>query len=211
MARIGLIGAGNIGGTLARHFTKVGHQVAVSNSRGPETLADFVKELGENAHAATPEDAAEFGDVVVVSIPLKNYQQVPTQRLGGKPVIDTNNYYPQRDGHIKELDDDATTSSELLQRHLPKAHVVKAFNQIYAQHLRDNGKPAGTPGREAIPIAGDDADAKKKVAELIDEIGFDAVDAGLLSSGRLFQPGTSLYGTSPSAEKIRQIVAEHGG
>src|SRR2546423_9332635 len=171
MARIGLIGAGNIGGTLARHFTQAGHQVAVSNSRGPETLGDFVKELGDNAHATTPADAASFGDVVVVSIPLKNYSQVPTEGLDGKPVIDTNNYYPQRDGQIKELDDDTTTSSELLQRHLPKAHVVKAFNQIYAQHLRDNAKPAGTPGRQAIPIAGDDADAKKKVAELIEEIG----------------------------------------
>jgi 8-hydroxy-5-deazaflavin:NADPH oxidoreductase len=207
MARIGVIGAGNIGGTLARHFVEAGHEVAIANSRGPETLEDLVSELGDKAHATTPEDAARFGDVVVVSIPTWRYQEVPTEGLDGKPVVDTNNYYPQRDGQIQELDDDSTTSSELLQRHLPKAHVVKAFNQIVASDLRDNGKPAGTPGRVALPIAGDDADAKKKVAELIDEIGFDAVDTGSLSSGRLYQPGAELYGSLPSAEKIRDVAA----
>ncbi|MDQ1486818.1 MAG: 8-hydroxy-5-deazaflavin:NADPH oxidoreductase, partial [Actinomycetota bacterium] len=119
MARIGIIGAGNIGGTLARHFVEAGHEVAIANSRGPETLKDLVSELGDKAHAATPEDAAKFGDVVVVSIPTWRYQEVPTEGLDGKPVVDTNNYYPQRDGQIQELDDDSTTSSELLQRHLP--------------------------------------------------------------------------------------------
>jgi predicted dinucleotide-binding enzyme len=204
--RIGLIGAGHIGGTLARLFVQAGHQVAVSNSRGPQTLVDLVQSLGDNAKATTPQEAAEFGDVVVVSVPLKAYGDVPVEPLAGKVVIDTNNYYAQRDGQIAELDDDSTTSSELLAGHLKNARVVKAFNQLRADHLGERGHPAGAPGRLAIPIAGDDPDAKKVVAHLIDEIGFDAVDTGSLSSGRLFQPGTSLYGTNPSPETIREVV-----
>jgi hypothetical protein len=204
--RIGLIGAGHIGGTLARLFVQAGHQVAVSNSRGPQTLVDLVKSLGENAKAATLEEPAEFGDVVVVSIPTKAIRDVPVVPLAGKVVIDTNNYYAQRDGQIAELDDDSTTSSELLADHLKNARVVKAFNRLRADHLAERGTPAGTPDRLAIPIAGDDQDAKKVVAHLIDEIGFDAVDTGPLSSGRLFQPGTSLYGTNPSPDTIREVA-----
>ena len=147
--RIGLIGAGKIGGTLARLFVAQGHEVAVSNSRGPETLADLVAEIGPSARAVTPAEAADFGDVVVVSVPLGRYQEVPTAGVTGKTVIDTNNYYPQRDGHISPLDDDSTTSAELLAKHLPDAHVVKAFNQIRWTNLGADGKPAGTPGRTA--------------------------------------------------------------
>jgi 8-hydroxy-5-deazaflavin:NADPH oxidoreductase len=208
MARIGLIGAGHIGGTLARLFVQAGHQVAVSNSRGPQTLVDLVHELGEAAIAATPTEAAAFGDVVVVSVPLKNYKDVPAVGLRDKVVIDTNNYYPQRDGQIAALDDDSTTSSELLAEHLGDARVVKAFNQIRFDHLAERGRPAGTPGRLAIPIAGDDADAKKTVAELIDEIGFDAVDTGRLGAGRLFQPGATLYVGDVTADTIRAAVAD---
>jgi predicted dinucleotide-binding enzyme len=207
MSRIGLIGAGHIGGTLARLFVQAGHQVAVSNSRGPETLVDLVHELGDAAIATTPTEAAAFGDVVVVSVPLKSYQEVPAVGLRDKVVIDTNNYYPQRDGQIAALDDDSTTSSELLAEHLGDARVVKAFNQIRFDHLAERGKPAGSPGRLAIPIAGDDADAKKSVAELIDEIGFDAVDTGALSTSRLFQPGATLYVGDVTADTIRAAVA----
>jgi 8-hydroxy-5-deazaflavin:NADPH oxidoreductase len=189
--RIGIIGAGHIGGTLARHFVSAGHEVAVSNSRGPETLADLVTELGGRARAMTAQDAASFGDVVVVSVPFGRYRELPTKGLAGKVVIDTNNYYPGRDGHFPELDTDRTTSSELLQAHLPGARVVKAFNAIYWQNLRDLGRPSGDPQRLGIPISGDDAAAKRDVAELIDQIGFDTVDAGTLAEGgRKHQPGT---------------------
>jgi predicted dinucleotide-binding enzyme len=204
--RVGLIGAGNIGGTLARLFVQAGDQVAVSNSRGPHTLVDLVQELGDNAKAATPEEAAEFGDVVVVSIPVKAIRDLPVASLAGKVVIDTNNYYAQRDGQIAEIDDDTTTSSELLAVHLNNARVVKAFNQLRSGDLAERGLPAGTPDRLAIPIAGDDPDAKKVVAHLVDEIGFDAVDTGPLSSGRFFQPGGQLYGAQVTAGTIRDVV-----
>jgi predicted dinucleotide-binding enzyme len=191
--RIGIIGTGKIGGTVARHFARAGHEVAVSNSRGPDTLRDLVEELGERAQATTAEDAARFGDVVVVSVPFGRYRELPTEGVVGKIVIDTNNYYPQRDGHFDELDTDRTTSSELLQAHLSGARVVKAFNAIYWNHLRDLGRPSGDPGRIGIPISGDDEEAKRTVAELIDEIGFDAVDAGALAEGgRKHEPGTPL-------------------
>ena len=204
--RIGLIGAGKIGGTLARLFVAQGHEVAVSNSRGPETLTELVAELGLGAKAVTSAEAAQFGEVVVVSVPLGHYQQVPTTGVGGKPVIDTNNYYPQRDGHISPLDDGSTTSSELLQKHLPDAHVVKAFNQIRWTNLGADGVPAGTPGRTGIPVAGDDAAAKRVVMDLVEQIGFDAVDTGPLSSGRLFQPNSPLYVGNVTADMIRKVV-----
>lgn len=209
MAKIGLIGAGNIGGALARHFVAAGHQVAVSNSRGPETLSALVTELGAGARAVTPAQAAAFGDVVVVSVPLHRYREVPTEGLAGKPVIDTNNYYPQRDGQIAALDDDSTTSSELLAAHLSGAKVVKAFNQIAAANLAAEGTPAGTPDRTAIPIAGDDAAAKATVAALIDGIGFDTVDVGGLADTRILAPGASLY-VHVTAAQARAIIAGLG-
>lgn len=206
MTRIGLIGAGNIGGALARHFVAAGHEVALSNSRGPATLADLVAELGPSARAVTPAEAAAFGDVVVVSVPLKRYREVPTTGMAGKPVIDTNNYYPQRDGQIPELDEDRATSSELLAAHLTGAHVVKAFNQIAAARLATDAKPAGAADRTAIPIAGDDAEVKARIAALIDSIGFDTVDIGGLAASRIFQPGGPLY-AQLSADSARAIVA----
>jgi predicted dinucleotide-binding enzyme len=192
--RIGIIGAGHIGGTLARHFVDAGHEVAVSNSRGPETLAGLVEELGGGAQAMTTAQAARFGDVVVVSVPFGRYRELPTKAVAGKVVIDTNNYYPQRDGHFEELDSDRTTSSELLQAYLSGARVVKAFNAILWTRLRDDGLPAGDVERVGIPISGDDEQAKRTVAELIDQIGFDAVDAGTLAEGgRKHQPGSPAY------------------
>jgi predicted dinucleotide-binding enzyme len=191
--RIGLIGAGNIGTTLAHLAVDHGHEVVVSNSRGPQTLTDLVAELGDSARAGSAEEAAAAGDVVVVTIPLKNYTQVPVDELAGKTVIDTNNYYPQRDGQIAALDDGAATVSGLLQAHLPGSHVVKAFNNIKAADLASQGTPHGSAGRRALPVAGDDAEAKKVVSELVEEFGFDAVDAGPLEEGRRFERDKPAY------------------
>jgi predicted dinucleotide-binding enzyme len=208
--RIGIIGAGHIGGTLARLFTKAGHEVAVSNSRSPNTLAPLVAELGERARAVTPAEAAAFGEIVVVTIPFGQYREVPAVGMNGKIVIDTNNYYPDRDGHFKELDTDRTTSSEMLQAHLPGARVVKAFNTIRWDRLRDMGRPAGASDRLGIPIAGNDQRAKDTVAKLIDQIGFDAVDAGSLGEGgRHLQPGASVYNVPLTGEQLREQLGVH--
>jgi predicted dinucleotide-binding enzyme len=193
MATIGFIGSGFIGGTVARLAVAAGYDVVVSNSRGPETLRDLVAELGPKARAGTAAEAAAAGDVVVVSVPFRAYQQVPVEPLQGKPVIDTNNYYPQRDGTFDELDEQRTTSSELLQRHLRDAHVVKGFNNIFHKHLGSLAR-ADKAERSALPIAGDDEAAKAAVVEFLDAIGYDAVDVGKLADGWRFQPDTPAYG-----------------
>lgn len=190
---IGLIGAGNIGSTVAKLAVDAGHHVVLSNSRGPETLAGLVAELGDLARAGTAAEAAEAGDLVVVTIPLKSYRDVPVEPLRGKVVIDTNNYYPERDGHIAELDDESTTTSELLQAHLPESHVVKAFNNIYFDHLATLARPRGAEDRSVLAIAGDDQDSKALVTAFLDEIGYDAHDAGPLSEGWRFQRDTAAY------------------
>ncbi len=193
MATIGLIGSGNIGSTLARLAVAAGHDVALSNSRGPETLADLVGELGPRARAATAADAAAAGDIVVVTVPLKAYRDVPAEPLRGKVVIDTNNYYPDRDGHIAELDDESATTSELLQAHLPESRVVKAFNNIFASHLGSLQRPMGSPERSVLPIAGDDQSAKQTATDFLDSIGYDAFDVGPLAEGWRFQRDTAAY------------------
>jgi 8-hydroxy-5-deazaflavin:NADPH oxidoreductase len=207
MATIGLIGAGHIGSQVARLAVQNGYDVVISNSRGPETLTDLVKELGPKACAATPVEAAKAGEIVVVTLPLKNYRQVPVEPLAGKIVIDTNNYYPQRDGHIPELDDESTTTSELLQAHLPKSKVVKGFNHIYAAQLTTDGRPRGTPNRRALVIAGDDAAAKATVTRLLDQFGFDTVDAGPLKESWRIQRDTPGYGPRRNAEELRKDLA----
>src|SRR4051794_12814232 len=194
MTTIGLIGRGNIGNTVARLPVAAGPAVVLNNSRGPESLADLVAELGPRARAATAAEAAAAGDIVVVTVPLKAYREVPVEPLRGKIVIDTNNYYPQRDGHIAELDDESTTTSELLQAHLPESHVVKAFNNIYFTHLASLARPAGSPERSVLAIAGDDAEAKRTVAEFLDSIGYDAYDVGPLAEGWRYETGTPAYG-----------------
>jgi 8-hydroxy-5-deazaflavin:NADPH oxidoreductase len=191
---IGLIGSGHIGSTVARLAVGAGYDVVLSNSRGPETLADLVDDLGPRARAATAAEAAAAGDIVVVTVPLKAYRETPVEPLRGTVVIDTNNYYPQRDGHIAELDDGSTTSSELLQAHLPDSHVVKAFNNIYFGHLGGLQRPAGHPERSALAIAGNDEAAKQAVTEFLDSIGYDAYDVGPLSEGWRYQPDTPAYG-----------------
>ena len=207
MTTIGLIGAGHIGSQVARLAVAHGYDVVISNSRGPETLAELVAELGPRARAATALEAATAGDIVVVTVPLKNYRSVPVEPLRGKVVIDTNNYYPQRDGHIPELDNESTTTAELLQAHLPASKVVKAFNHIYAAELTAHGQPAGTANRRALVIAGDDREAKATVTRLLDQFGFDAVDAGPLKEGWRIQRDTPGYGPRRTAEELRKDLA----
>jgi 8-hydroxy-5-deazaflavin:NADPH oxidoreductase len=207
MKTMGFIGAGHIGSQVARLAVANGYNVVISNSRGPETLSSLVAELGPNARAATPVDAAKAGDIVVVTIPLKNYRSVPVEPLAGKIVIDTNNYYPQRDGHIPELDNESTTTSELLQAHLPSSKVVKAFNHIYAAQLTTDGRPAGTKDRRALVIAGDDREAKAVVTRLLDQFGFDTVDAGPLKEGWRIQRDTPGYGPRRTADELRKDLA----
>ena len=204
---IGLVGAGHIGSQIARLAVASDYNVVLSNSRGPETLSALVAELGPRARAATVVDAAKAGDVVVVTVPLKNYRAVPVEPLAGKIVIDTNNYYPQRDGAIAELDNESTTTSELLQAHLPTSRVVKAFNHIYAAALTTDGQPAGTKNRRALAIAGDDREAKATVTGLLDRFGFDTVDAGSLKEGWRFQRDTPGYGPRRTAEELRRDLA----
>jgi 8-hydroxy-5-deazaflavin:NADPH oxidoreductase len=195
MTTVGIIGSGMIGGTVARLSVAAGHHVVVSNSRGPETLAELVAELGPLATAGTAGQAAEAGDLVVVSVPVKAFSEVPAKPLAGKPVLDTGNYYPQRDGNLEELDTAAITSSGLLQRDLPDAHVVKVFNNIFFRHLRSLARPHGAADRSALPIAGDDEGAKAAVTAFLDSIGYDAVDAGPVAESWRQEPGTPAYGT----------------
>ena len=204
---IGLIGAGHIGSQIARLAVARNYNVVISNSRGPQSLSALVAELGPRARAATPADAAKAGDVVVVTVPLKNYRMVPVEPLAGKIVIDTNNYYPERDGHITELDNESTTTSELLQTHLPTSKVVKAFNHIYAAALTTDGQLAGTRNRRALVIAGDDQGAKATVTHLLDDFGFDTVDAGPLKEGWRIQRDTPGYGPRRTAEELRRDLA----
>jgi hypothetical protein len=193
MTTVGLIGSGMIGGTVARLATAAGHQVVLSNSRGPETLKDLAGELGPLARAGTTEEAAG-ADIVVVSIPVKAYGGMPAAPLADRVVIDTGNYYPERDGQIAELDSGSLTSSELLQRLLPGASVVKAFNNIFFKHLRALARPAGAEDRTFLPIAGNDPQAKAAVTAFLDSIGYGAVDAGPLAEGWRYDAGSPAYG-----------------
>jgi predicted dinucleotide-binding enzyme len=195
MTTVGFIGSGQIGGALARLAVDAGHQVVLGNSRGPETLADTIAGLGPRASAATSEAAAAAGDIVVVAVPVKAFADLPAAPLAGKAVIDMCNYGPERDGHIPELDDGSLTSSELLQRHLPDAQVVKAFNTIFYKHLLALGRPAGAPDRSYLPIAGDSAPAKATVTGFIDSIGYGVVDAGPLAGSWRQATGTPVWGT----------------
>jgi predicted dinucleotide-binding enzyme len=190
---LGIIGAGMIGSTLARLAVDAGLNVVLSNSRDPETLSDLVTELGSRARAATPAEAARAGDLVVATIPLVAYDKLPVAALAGKTVIDTMNYYPDRDGHIAELDSGELTSSALVQRHLADSHVVKACNNIFFRGLLTLARPVGAPDRSALPIAGDDPTAKTDAAELLDTLGYDTVDIGTLADSWRSEPNTPVY------------------
>lgn len=192
--RIGIIGAGHVGGTLARHFTGADHQVMVANSRDPATLRPLQASLVGHVETGTPAQAAEFGEVVVVSVPFGRYAELPSRELAGKTVIDTMNYNPERDGHYPDLDTGRTTSSELVRSHLPGARMVKAFNTMRWDHLRDYGREAGAGLRYGIPAAGDDEHAKRRVFQLVEQIGFGPVDSGdLATGGRRQQPGSEVF------------------
>lgn len=207
--KIGIIGAGHIGGTLTRRLTQLGHKIFVANSRGPESLAGLAKDTGAKPVTAT--QAAHEGEVVIVTIPEGHVRDLPKDVFAGVPqnvvVVDTGNYYPrQRDGKIEGIEE-GLPESRWVEKQLGRP-VVKAFNNIYAQHLMENGKPAGSPGRIALPVAGDDKRAKEVVMKLVDELGFDAVDAGGLDESWRQQPGTPVYATDFDAEGVRQALAQ---
>jgi 8-hydroxy-5-deazaflavin:NADPH oxidoreductase len=219
MTTVGFIGSGRIGGTVARLSVAAGYDVVLSNSRGPDTLKELASELGPAARAGTGEEAAVEGDLVVVSVPLHAYPTLPVAPLAGKAVMDTCNYYPQRDGQLAELDDKSLTSCELCQQHLAGARVVKVFNNIYSEHLRSLARPAGATDRSFLPIAGDDAAAKAEVTAFLDAIGYGAVDAGPLAESWRQEPGTPVYGppygsfsdpagTPASEDTIRTALAQ---
>ncbi len=203
--KIGIIGAGHIGGTLARRLSALGHDVSIANSRGPETLAALASQSG--AKAVTARDAARGKDLVIVAIPVKNVRDLPKDLFpsGDRTVIvDTGNYYPKRDGRIAAIED-GTPESQWVSQQLGRP-VVKAFNTIYAQHLLERGRGADQPGRIALPVAGDDASAKAVVLRLIDELGFDGIDAGTLADSWRQQPGTPVYGTDLRADQAQEAL-----
>jgi predicted dinucleotide-binding enzyme len=207
--KIGIIGAGEIGGTLTRRLAALGHQVSVANSRGPESLFGLAAET--DAKPVSVAEAAQSGEVVIVTIPEKNIQNLPRDLFAATPdsvaVVDTGNYYPrQRDGRIEAIEA-GTTESQWVAQQL-KRPVVKAFNNIQAQHLLELGQPKGTPGRIALPVAGDDLAAKSVVLRLVDELGFDGVDAGTLDQSWRQQPDTPVYGTNFDAEGVRHALSE---
>lgn len=207
MTTIGLIGAGNIGSQLARLSVANGYDVVISNSRGPETLRDLIEELGPRARATTATETAAAGDLVVVTIPLNQIDTLPVAELAGKVVIDTNNYYPGRDGNIAALDEESTTTAELLQDRLSASNIVKAFNHIYAADLTTDGQPAGSDNRRALVIAGDDTAASATVTALLDEFGFDTVNLGPLAEGWRIQRDTPGYGPRLNATELREATA----
>ena len=207
--KIGIIGAGQIGGTLTRRLTTLGHQVSVANSRGPETLADLAAETG--AKPVSVAEAARSGEVVIVTIPEKNIPKLPRDLFAAAPdhvvIVDTGNYYPRlRDGRIDAIEAGMTESGWVAQQ--LNRPVVKAFNNIYARHLMELGRPKGTPGRIALPVAGDDDAAKAVVMQLVDELGFDAVDAGSLDESWRQQPGTPVYAKDFDADGVRRALTE---
>jgi 8-hydroxy-5-deazaflavin:NADPH oxidoreductase len=216
--KIGIIGAGRIGHALGVRFAGAAHEVMLSNSRGPETLDDVVASIEGDVRAGTVEEAARFGDLAAVAIPTQAIRELPPEPFAGKVVIDANNYYPEPDWRLPELDGDEVTSSELLASLLPGATVVKAFNTIYSGRLLEDGHPElPADERLAIPIAGDDPEAKRTVSDLIDQIGFAAVDAGTLAETRRQQPGAPLYleyaearrqGVLLIPRRLRELLAE---
>jgi hypothetical protein len=208
MTTLGIIGAGKIGSSVARAALAHGYDVVISNSRGPETLADLVADLGPGARAATPAEAAAAADLALVAVPLGHRAQVPVEPLAGKVVMDANNYYPHRDGRIPALDANESTTSELLQAHLPASRVVKAFNNINWHQIPTDGTATNTPGRRALPIAGDDDAAKAVVAGFLDRIGFDAVDLGPLSESWRVERDTPAYGRRTTAGELRALAAK---
>jgi predicted dinucleotide-binding enzyme len=207
MTTIGFIGAGHIGSQVARAAIAHGYDVVLSNSRGPESLAELVAELGPNARAATASDAAAAADVAMVTVPFRAYRQVPVEPLAGKIVLDSNNYYFERDGHVDELDRGEATVSGLLQAHLPTSKVVKAFNHIQSAQITTDGTPAGTPDRRALAVSSDYPEAVEWVTRFYDELGFDAVDVSPLSESWRVERDRPAYVVRQNAEELRANLA----
>lgn len=204
--KIGIIGAGFVARSVATLAVRAGHQAMLSNSRGPQTLFSFKSQIG--CEVGTVDEAAAFGDIALLAVPLTAYRAIPVTPLAGKIVLDADNYYFERDGHIPELDSGATTTSELHAAHLPMSKIVKAFNAIPMGDLMADGRPAGTPGRRALPLAGDDAAARQLVVDLYDAFGFDAVDAGPLSEGWRFERDRPAYCVAMDKPTLTRVLAE---
>jgi 8-hydroxy-5-deazaflavin:NADPH oxidoreductase len=204
--KIGIIGAGMVGRAICKLAVGAGHEVMLSNSRGPQTMFSLSRGLG--CEVGTAEEAAAFGEIVVVAIPLAAYRSIPVEPLMGKVVIDTDNYYPERDGNIPDLDTGSTTTSELLARHLPQSRIVKAFNAVTMNDLEKDGRPAGSADRRALPLAGDSSDDKAIAVRLYDEFGYDAIDVGPLSEGWRFERGTPTYCIAMNADELKASLAQ---
>lgn len=220
--RVAIIGAGNVGSTLAGLFVSAGHDVTIANSRGPQMLAELTDRLhamappGVEVRAATVAEAGKDADVVVLAIPFGRYTELPRDLGAGLPVVDATNYYTERDGHVRDLEEHRRSSSQLIQEHLAGARVVKAFNTMRWEHLRDYGREGGVMDRYGIPVSGDDSNAKWVVFDLVSDAGFDPVDAGGLDEGgRKHQPGTPVYTAdlraSVLARKVDGLVATGPG
>ncbi|MEN0022549.1 MAG: NAD(P)-binding domain-containing protein [Microbacterium sp.] len=207
MTTLGIIGAGHIGSQVARAAVAHGYDVVIANSRGPETLASLIAELGDRARAATAAEAAAAADIAVVTIPLGRIDELPVDELAGKIVLDTNNYYFERDGRIEALDKGETTTSELLQRQLPTSRIAKAFNHIMARDITTDGAPAGSENRRALATAGDDAEAVEFVTRFYDELGFDTVNIGPLSESWRVERDRPAYVVRQNAEELRANLA----
>ncbi len=203
--KIGIIGSGNVGGTLTRRLTSLGHDVTVANSRGPQSLMELVEETG--AAAGTVESATRDADLVVIAVPVSAVPRLPAEAFRGRVVVDASNYYPQKDGKIAEIADKSLSSSRWTALHLREARVVKAFNTIVAQHLADYGRASGDERRIALPVAGDDADAKRTVMTVVDELGFDPVDAGTLDQSWRQQPDSPVYAADSDIDGVRGGLA----
>ncbi len=208
MTIIGIIGSGHVGGNVAKAAIAHGYDVVLSNSQGPDSLAGLVAELGPNARAATPEEAAEAGDFVIVAIPVTTVDQVPVGPLAGKVVIATINYFPQRDGHIAAIDNGTMTTPGILQAHLPTSKVVRAFSMLDAADMSGDGHPKGDPKRRALALAGDDPAAKQVVTELYDEFGFDALDLGGLTESWRVDVGQPAFVTRQNLAELQANVAK---
>jgi predicted dinucleotide-binding enzyme len=201
--RIGIIGTGHVGGILADKFVRVGHEVALANAHGPESLDGMADRLGRRAHTATVPQAARYAEVAILAIPFGQYRQMPAGELVGRVVVDCTNYYPERDGHVAELDQGRTTSSEIVAAHLAGARMVKAFNTMSAEHIRDYEHCGGAEVLYGIPVASDDDGAKRAVMDLVEELGFDPVDGGGLADGGRQQPGSDIYLADLPGDKLR--------
>jgi predicted dinucleotide-binding enzyme len=208
MTTIGFIGAGNIGSQVARKAIENGYDVVISNSRGPETLADLIAELGPKARAATTAEAAEAADIAVVTVPFKAVADIPVEPLAGKIVIDTNNYYFERDGRIDELDNGTATVSGILQAHLPASKVAKGFNHIGSADITADAHPKGDPNRRALATASDFPEASDLVIALYDEFGFDGVNIGPLAESWRVERDRPAYVSRQNVAELEANLAK---